>query len=77
MEEQVFSRFVRGTGPADLGKGGGAGLGLAIVKAVAVAHDGEVDAGRSATGGARFTVRLPAADALKTAVSRRREAARS
>jgi len=77
MEEQVFSRFVRGTGPADLGKGGGAGLGLAIVKAVAVAHDGEVDAGPSATGGARFTVRLPAADALKTAVSRRREAARS
>jgi signal transduction histidine kinase len=77
MEEQVFSRFVRGTGPADLGKGGGAGLGLAIVKAVAVAHDGEVDAGPSPTGGARFTVRLPAADALKTAVSRRREAARS
>jgi signal transduction histidine kinase len=59
MEEQVFSRFVRGTGPADMGAGGGAGLGLAIVKAVAVSHDGEVDAGASATGGARFTVRLP------------------
>ena len=59
MEEQVFSRFVRGAGPADIGAGGGAGLGLAIVKAVAVSHDGEVDAGASATGGARFTVRLP------------------
>ncbi|HXE99592.1 MAG TPA: ATP-binding protein [Solirubrobacterales bacterium] len=59
MEEQVFSRFVRGAGPADIGEGGGAGLGLAIVKAVAISHDGEVDAGASATGGARFTVRLP------------------
>ena len=58
MEEQVFSSFVRGAGPADIGAGGGAGLGLAIVKAVAISHDGEVDAGASATGGARFTVRL-------------------
>jgi signal transduction histidine kinase len=59
MEEQVFSRFVRGTGPADVGDGAGAGLGLAIVKAVAISHDGRVDAGPSPAGGARFTVRLP------------------
>jgi len=61
LEEQVFSRFVRGAGPADVAGDAGAGLGLAIVKAVATSHGGEVDAGSSPTGGARFTIRLPAA----------------
>jgi signal transduction histidine kinase len=59
MGEQLFARFVRGSGPADTSPADGAGLGLAIVKAVATGHGGEVEAGASPAGGARFTVRLP------------------
>ena len=33
--DQIFARFVRGNGPADLAADSGTGLGLAIVKAVA------------------------------------------
>jgi two-component system, OmpR family, sensor kinase len=63
IEQQVFDRFVRGDGPADTVGGGGSGLGLAIVRAVAEAHGGSVDAGRSTYGGARFSVRLPLEEA--------------
>ena len=59
LREQVFGRFVRGSGPADQAAGGGTGLGLAIVRSVAGAHGGSVEAGSAASGGARFTVRMP------------------
>ena len=59
LGDQLFARFVRGSGPADTSADAGAGLGLAIVKAVATAHGGEVEAGRSSSGGARFTVEIP------------------
>jgi two-component system, OmpR family, sensor kinase len=63
MQDQVFGRFVRGAGPADQAGGDGTGLGLAIVDAVATSHGGGAEAGTSAQGGARFTVRLPALNA--------------
>jgi two-component system, OmpR family, sensor kinase len=59
VSEQIFARFVRGDGPADISRDSGTGLGLAIVKAVATSHGGRVDVGSSAAGGARFTVILP------------------
>jgi signal transduction histidine kinase len=69
IEKQVFDRFVRGDGPADTVGGGGSGLGLAIVRAVAESHGGSVEAGKSAYGGARFSIRLP----LDAAPERERE----
>ena len=57
--ERIFDRFVRGRGET----GGGSGLGLAIVRAVALQHAGSVEVSEGATGGARFTVRLPTAGA--------------
>jgi two-component system OmpR family sensor kinase len=57
--EHIFDRFVRGSGPADTAGGSGTGLGLAIVRAVARSHGGEVQASRSAGGGALLRVTLP------------------
>ena len=61
LRDQVFDRFVRGAGPADVATGPGTGLGLAIVRAVADSHGGEVEAAESESGGALFRVRLPLA----------------
>lgn len=59
LREQVFSRFVRGFGPADTAGRSGTGLGLAIVHAVATSHGGSVVAATSELGGALFRVKLP------------------
>lgn len=54
----IFDPFERGelTGMAE---SPGAGLGLTYVRAVAVGHNGEAVYGRTATGGARFTIQIP------------------
>ncbi len=51
--------------PYRSGKAGGLGLGLALVKGIVLAHGGDisVDAGR--WGGARFTITLPRAAAVR------------
>ena len=61
FRERVFERFVR----LDEGRArdaGGSGLGLSIVAGVVRASRGTVTVDESPLGGARFTVRLPAAD---------------
>jgi two-component system sensor histidine kinase KdpD len=55
MEEQVFERFRRGVA----GGVPGVGLGLAICRAIAQAHGGELTAENRQSGGARFRVSLP------------------
>ena len=57
-DKRLFRRFYRGDNAAQRD---GAGLGLAIAQAIAEAHGGGVTARNVDTGGAEFTVRLPAA----------------
>jgi two-component system OmpR family sensor kinase len=59
LGDRVFERFVRADGDS---AGKGTGLGLAIVRAVTERHGGKVVLGRSAEGGARFTITLPEAE---------------
>jgi len=61
MRGQIFDRFVRGVGPADVTPGTGTGLGLAIVSAVAASHGGSVEVADSPSGGALFRARIPLA----------------
>jgi signal transduction histidine kinase len=58
--QRVFQRFTR-LEPARSRADGGVGLGLAVVDQVVRRHDGSVAIADSPTGGARFTVLLPAA----------------
>jgi signal transduction histidine kinase len=70
MRDQVFDRFVRGSGPADTSRGTGTGLGLAIVSAVAESHGGSVEAAESKHGGALFAARIPLATAPEKTVTK-------
>jgi signal transduction histidine kinase len=58
LRQRVFERFSHGDGDGSPSRG--SGLGLAIVRAVADAHDGSVALSEADGGGARFVVRLPA-----------------
>lgn len=60
---RVFERFYRVD--KSRGRPGGTGLGLAIVKHLAGLHGGSARAENRPTGGARFTVVLPAAPAAR------------
>ena len=63
VTDQMFSPFFT-TKPR------GSGLGLAIVRKIVHAHDGRIDVGARAGGGARFRVHLPIArDAARTPVT--------
>lgn len=53
--EKVFDPFFRAKGQQNIE---GSGIGLALVKAIAEAHEGSVEAGRSELGGAKITMRL-------------------
>jgi two-component system sensor histidine kinase ChvG len=61
--EAIFSRFVS-VRPANDDFGRHSGLGLAIARAIVKGHDGEIDVADrdDAPSGARFTIRLPAAN---------------
>ena len=60
--ERIFERFTRLDAARSRDRGG-TGLGLAIVRGIAQAHHGTIEVGASATGGARFVLRLPLASA--------------
>jgi len=58
--ERIFEPFVR-LDAARARETGGSGLGLAIARSIVIAHRGTLAVARAATGGARFTIRLPRA----------------
>lgn len=64
--ERIFSRFYRGTGTA-VKETRGAGVGLAIVAEYVASMSGVVSVDEAPTGGARFIVSFPAAQAQPAA----------
>ena len=54
--DRLFNKFQRGRSESEVT---GAGLGLAICRAIARAHGGDIRAANRAGGGARFEVTLP------------------
>jgi signal transduction histidine kinase len=60
MRGRIFERYVR----LDERNTAGTGLGLAIASGIARAHDGHLRVEASATGGARFVLRIPAIGTL-------------
>ncbi|MPZ88131.1 MAG: HAMP domain-containing protein [Nitriliruptorales bacterium] len=60
--ERVFQRFTRLDQARHPELRGGTGLGLAIARQVARSHQGDITAGDSPQGGARFTLVLPRQD---------------
>lgn len=58
--ERVFERFTR-LDESRSTAAGGSGLGLAITREIVVGHGGSIGADDAPTGGARFTITLPAA----------------
>jgi two-component system sensor histidine kinase ChvG len=61
--EAIFNRF-HSIRPATEDFGRHSGLGLAIAKAIVEGHDGQIDVKDrdDAPSGARFTIRIPAAE---------------
>ena len=59
QRERIFEPFYRLPGASE--REGGVGLGLALVRSIAQRHHGSVQCGTHASGGARFTLRLPLA----------------
>jgi signal transduction histidine kinase len=58
--ERIFERFY--THRQEGAERGGAGIGLAIARAIANDHDGQLRAGNQTGGGATFTLVLPILD---------------
>ena len=63
LREAIFNRF-HSVRPQTENFGRHSGLGLAIARAIVEGHDGEIDVEDrdDAPSGARFTIKLPAAD---------------